>query len=371
MTIRSGVVNVVLLAGILMLTSGCTKGEHDRAVPAVPTPVKGLVVDTVRMQDVAERQEMVGTVKAVNSSVIAARVAGTVTALMVKEGDRVKKGQVLGNIEAVETLASAAAAQAGVEEARRALDEALSRKKLADATFQRYSRLFSEQAVTRQEYETRQTEQEVASQGVSRAESRLTQARESARAAVTVAAYTKITAPLAGVIANKAIDRGATVFPGMPLMTVEGEGGFLLEVQAPETLKGRINTGKAIEVVMDGMTAPEAGRVVEIVPTIDPASRTFTVKVSVAGKGLRSGSYGKVFVPVGHVKGIVVPKKALVERGALTSVWVVDPQNIIRMRLVKAGRQIGEQVEILAGLSEGERIVVSGVEKASDGGKAE
>ncbi|MBI5655772.1 MAG: efflux RND transporter periplasmic adaptor subunit [Geobacter sp.] len=370
MMLRSGVMNVVLFAGMLMLTSGCTK-EHDRAVPAAPAVVKGLVVDTVHVQDVSERLEMVGTVKAVNSSVIAARVAGTVTALMVKEGDRVRKGQVLGSIEAVETLASAAAAQAGVEEARRALDEALSRRKLADATFQRYSRLFSEQAVTRQEYETRQSEQEVAAQGVSRAESRLVQARESARAAVTVAAYTKMIAPLAGMITNKAIDRGATVFPGMPLMTVEGEGGFLLEVQAPETLKGRISTGKAIEVVMDGMTAPETGRVVEIVPAIDPASRTFTVKVAVAGKGLRSGSYGKVFVPVGSVKGIVVPKKALVERGALNLVWVVDQQNIIRMRLVKAGRQIGEQIEILAGLSDGERIVVSGVEKASDGGKVE
>jgi len=371
MMLRTGVMNVVLLAGMLLLTSGCTKGEHDRVVPAVPTPVKGLVVDTVRLRDVAERLEMVGTVKAVNSSVIAARVAGTVTALMVKEGDRVRKGQVLGSIEAVETLASAAAAQAGVEEARRALDEALSRRKLADATFQRYSRLFSEQAVTRQEYETRQTEQEVAAQGVSRAESRLVQARESARAAVTVAAYTKMTAPLAGMITNKAIDRGATVFPGMPLMTVEGEGGFLLEVQAPETLKGQISTGKILEVVMDGTSAPETGRVVEIVPTIDPASRTFTVKVAVAGKGLRSGSYGKAFVPIGSVKGIMVPKKALVERGALTLVWVVDPQNIIRMRLVKAGRQIGEQVEILAGLSDGERIVVSGAEKASDGGKVE
>ena len=371
---KNRTMSLLILASLggILTTAGCSDGKREAGAPGTsPTTVKGVTVEPVRQQELAEQLEAVGTVKAVNIAVVAARIAGAVTNVPVKEGDRVRKGQLLATLEATETTAGAAAAQAGAEEAKRALDEALARKKLADATFQRYSRLFSEQAVTRQEFETRQTEQEVAAEGVARAESRLSQARSTARAATTMADYTRVVAPINGVVTNKAVDRGATVFPGVPLMTVEGEGEYRLEVQAPESIKQRIVVGQSVEVKLDGSDQTRSGRIVEVVPIVDPASRTFVTKIAVTGKGLRTGGYGRAFFPAGTVKGLLVPAGAIVDRGALTSLWVVDSKEIARMRLVKTGRRIGDRIEVLAGLSDGERIVTKGVEKVIDGAKVE
>ena len=249
------------------------------------------------------------------------------------------------------------------------VDEARARKRLADATFERYRNLFQEQAVTRQEYEGKEMEKEVAGQGAARAEARLVLARENARAAGTVAGYTRISAPLSGLVASKSVDAGMTVFPGMQLMTVEEEGHYRLEVSAPESLLGKVQVGQALNVQIDGVTGDMGGRVAEVVPAVDPASRTFIVKVDISGKGLRSGIYGRALFPVGERKGLLVPKMAIVERGALTSVWVADKENIARMRLVKTGREVHERVEVLSGLSAGERVVIGGVEKVGEGAK--
>lgn len=345
---------------------GC--GKKSEPVPqSAPVVVQGTTVATVAAEAIPEIQEAVGTVKARSLAVIAARLAGSVTGVYAKEGDRVAKGKLLVSIDVAESGAAAAGAVSGVEEAARALDEARSRKKLADTTFDRYRRLFNEQAVTRQEFEVRQSEQEVATEGVARAQARLSQARQGASAAGTVAGYGKVSSPISGVVLAKQVEAGQTVFPGTPLMTVEGDSGYRLEVAAPEGLLGRVKPGDVVGISVEG--APATGRVSEVVPLVDAASRTFTVKIDLPAKGLRSGSYGKALFKVGSLQGISLPVTAIVERGALTSVWTVSPEGIARLRLVKLGRTLGSRVEILSGLSAGEKVVVAGAERVTDGAK--
>ncbi|MBP1729083.1 MAG: family efflux pump rane fusion lipoprotein, partial [Deltaproteobacteria bacterium] len=140
----------------------------------------------------------------------------------------------------------------------------------------------------------------------------------------------------------------------------------------PESMATRIRPGSAVQITLDSLGSSFAARIVEIVPAADPASRTYTAKVPLAQQGLKSGMFGRGAVALGTaVNSISVPKKSVVERGAMNSVWVVDSGNIARLRLVKIGRAINERVEILSGLSAGERVVVSGVEKVSDGAKVE
>ena len=103
-----------------------------------------------------------------------------------------------------------------------------------------------------------------------------------------------------------------------------------------------------------------------------PASRTFTAKIALKQSGLKSGMFGRGAISLGTtVNGITVSKKAVVERGALTYVWALEKDNIARMRIVKVGRQTGERVEILSGLSEGDRVVAAGVEKVTEGVRVE
>jgi multidrug efflux pump subunit AcrA (membrane-fusion protein) len=112
------------------------------------------------------------------------------------------------------------------------------------------------------------------------------------------------------------------------------------------------------------------GSVTDVVPSVDPVSRSFLVKVGVKEAGLRNGFYAKVSIPVGKREVLLVPERAVVERGQLNGVYVVDKESVIVYRLVKVGRKYGERLEILSGLNPGERMVVEGVDKAVDGGLA-
>lgn len=369
--------NHVLLATILLTVAlsaaGCSKKhDADKAETAPAAVVKGVTLEVVTLAAVPDLLDVVGSVQARTSAVISARIPGSISVLRVREGDRVRKGQLLAKLDAQEHQATAAVATAGIEEARRGLDEAVSRKKLADTTFDRYNNLLKEQAVTRQEFDVRQTEKDVAAQGVARAESRLKQAQEGSKAASTLSGYTRIIAPISGIITSKQADLGASVFPGQPLMTIEDEGNYQLELALPENVATRVRPGTPLQVTLDAVGSSFAARIAEIVPTADPASRTFVAKVALNQKGLKSGMFGRGAIALGTTtSGITVPKKAVVEHGALTSVWALDKGNIARMRIVRVGRVTGERVEILAGLSEGDRVAVAGVLKITEGARVE
>ncbi|MDA8429572.1 MAG: efflux RND transporter periplasmic adaptor subunit [Geobacteraceae bacterium] len=365
-----------VITGIMVVCTlaGCS-GNHGDSEKKADTPapvIKGVLLETVTTTTLPETMEMVGTVRARTSAVVSARIPGTISVLKVREGDRVRKGQLLVQLDAQENQANAAVAVSGVDEAQRGLEEARSRKKMADTTFARYQNLFKEQAISRQEFDVKQTERDLASQGVARAEARLKQTQSGSRAASAISGYTRILAPISGIITSKQADLGATVFPAQPLMTIEDEGSYQLELSVPESIAPIVKPGTAVQVTLDAMKTAFNARISEIVPAADPASRTFIAKVALGQKGLKSGMFGRGAISLGtKINGLLVPRKAIVEQGALTSVWVVDKNALARMRLVKVGKTFGDNVEVLSGLSDGERIAVAGVEKVSEGSKVE
>jgi RND family efflux transporter MFP subunit len=350
------------------MVSGCSDAHKN--VPVAPPVVSGLTVMPVHLANLPETMESVGTVRARTSALVSARIPGTVSVLHVREGDRVRKGQLLGQLDSQENVAQATGAVAAIDEARRGIEEAEARRKLADATFGRFKKLYDEQALTRQEFETRQTERDLAHQAVARAEARLRQTREASRAAGTMADYAKIVAPISGIIVAKPADLGATVFPGQPLMTIDDEGSYQLELAIPESQVRAVRAGTAVQVTIDALGTSFNARVTEVVPTSDPASRTFTAKVTLPQKGVRSGMFGRGSIALGSVvKGFLIPRSAVFERGALTAVWAVGSDETVRMRLIKTGRLQGDKIEILSGLADGDRIVTAGLEKVVDGAR--
>jgi multidrug efflux system membrane fusion protein len=368
---RAGLALSFVVAALSLAGCGGKHGESGRKA-APPAVITGVQLESVRSTSLPETAEAVGTVRARTSAVVSARIPGTVSMLKVREGDRVRKGQILLQLDAQENAANAAAAASGSDEAQRGLEEAQSRKRLADTTLERYQKLFAEQAVTRQELDVKQTERDLASQGVARADARLRQSQGGARAAAVISGYTQVVAPISGIITSKQADLGATVFPAQPLMTIEDEGSYQLELSVPESAASGIKPGSTVQVMLDALNATFSARVAEIVPAADPASRTFIAKIPLGQKGLKSGMFGRGTMALGtSVQGLLVPRKALVERGALTSIWVVDKDSIARLRLVKTGRTVGDRVEILAGLSAGERVAVNGVEKVAEGSRVE
>lgn len=367
----AGAVLTALGVSILLL-AGCGKKEHGPTQNRVATIVKGAAVETVKTEALEESFEAAGTVRSKTTAIVSTRIPGVITVMSAREGTRVKKGEILARLEARENQANASFAEGGVVDARRALDESKARKNLADIQFERYQKLFNSDVVSRQEFEIKGTEKELALQGVARAEARLKQAQEQSTGAGAIADYTKISAPISGIISSRQADLGATVFPGQPLFTIEDESGYQLELAIPESLSIKVKPGTVSQVTLDAAGPAFSAKIAEIVPSADPLSRTFTAKVPLNRQGVKSGMFGRAAVSLGSsVSAITLPRKAVLERGALTSIWVLDKDNLAAMRIIRVGKTAGDRIEILSGLSAGERVVTDSLEKLSEGAKVE
>jgi len=357
---------------VALVLTACSKKEHDTVASKDAPVVKGAAIETIKMQSLDESFEATGTVRSKTAAIVSPRIPGTITVMRAKEGSRVKKGDILARLDARENQATAAAAEGAVEDARRALDESKARRTLAESQFERYQRLFKSDVISRQEFEIKGTEKELAQQGVARAEARLRQAQEQSTGAGAFADYTKIYAPITGIITSRQADLGATVFPGQTLFTIEDESGYQLELAIPESLSLKVTPGTSVQVKLDSIGNSFNAKIAEIVPSADPLTRTFSAKIPLSQHGLKSGMFGRGTISLGsRINAMTLPKRAVAERGALTFVWVLDQNSMAGMRIVKTGKTRGERVEILAGLSEGERVVTGDLEQISEGAKVE
>ncbi len=176
-------------------------------------------------------------------------------------------------------------------------------------------------------------------------------------------------APFAGLVTERKADPGSLATPGAPLLTLEREGNLRLEASIDESRLGLARIGESVAVEIDGLNRTVSGRVGEIVPSVDPATRTFTAKIDLPGlPGLRAGMFGRAAFAAGTREALLVPQSAVLERGQIRSVHVVEGDTA-RLRLVTLGEARGNLYEILSGLTAGERIIVAPPPMLADGGR--
>ena len=346
-----------MLLFIVLMTSfifGCRDKVAPGTAEVKRTPVSGVTIAQLNLSPVDDYYETSGTVKAKNVGVIASKIMGSVTSVVVQEGQRVDRGQTLLTIDDSDIAQKAKAAASAVESARQ-------QKQLADVTFSRYAKLYEEKALSGQEFDQVETQKKIA-------ESEFERAKAMLREAQTYQGYAHVRAPFAGVVTGKKIDAGSMAMPGMQLFTVEDTSTFLVEAAVDEKLSSRIKAGTPVDLVIAALNQTIKGKVSEIVPAIDPMSRTFIVKVTVSGAGLKTGIYAKVMIPMGTRDALTVPVSSIVEKGQLSGVYAVDAKEIIAYRLVRIGKHFGSNLEILSGLNPGDKIIVSGADRAIDGG---
>jgi RND family efflux transporter MFP subunit len=276
-------------------------------------------------------------------------------------------------------------AEAARNEARSALpevDNAIAAAKaqldLANSTFQRMKSLLDQKSITSQEFDEvaarqrmAQANHEMARARRQQLEQKIHQADEAVAQATIQRGYTTVTAPFAGIVVERKAEPGMLAAPGMPLLVIEQAGSYRLEAGVEESRLGRMRIGMPVKVELESSEQPLAGRVEEIVPALDAASRTFTVKIGITGGGtLRSGMFGRARFAIGEKTALVAPWTALVEQGQVQKVFVVDG-GVARGRMVTTGARQGGTVEILSGLSKGEKLVAPVPAKLTDGGKVE
>jgi multidrug efflux pump subunit AcrA (membrane-fusion protein) len=302
----------------------------------------------------------------------------------VKAGDRVRRGQLLAIIDDRSQRAQVEAAQAGVEEATQGLAEveqglqaATADRQFAEATFTRYQSLLEKNSLSRQEYDGAEAKYKAALANERALEAkkkeiqaRNQQARAQKSSAETMLSYSRIVAPLDGVVTQRSVDAGTVVMPGMCLMLVEETAHYRLEASLPEELFTKIRVGE--ETVVATARGEIQGRVAEVVPAADPSSRTFLVKADLPSNcSCQSGEYATALFPVEKSRRMSIPRAALIEHGELQGVYVVNSQGSVEYRLIKAGKSWGERIEVLSGLNPGDRVAVTRAEQLRDGVRVE
>lgn len=353
---------------LLFALSGC-KGKVEPGVSKVEREeVAGLKLETVIPVEVDKYYETSGTVIADSVSVISSRIMGTITSMKVKEGDKVRAGQLLLTVDDRDIREKVKAAKEGYEEAKKGLEAAKENSDLVDITYRRYKNLYDEKALTGQELDQIRTKKKVADIELARAKAGVRRAEAGLREAEVNQGFGQVTSPAAGIVTDKKADAGSMAVPGSPLMNIEDNSSYRIEIRGNETLSGRIARGMDADIFIGALDRHFKGKVVEVVPSVNPASRSFVVKIHLGGRGLRSGFYGRVSISVGKKRVLLIPADAVVERGELTGLYTVGSDNVIKYTLIRVGKAYGGKVEVLSGLEPDDRVIVEGVDRAVDGG---
>jgi multidrug efflux pump subunit AcrA (membrane-fusion protein) len=386
-------------AAALFLSCG-SKEDFSKTAP-VPQKVK---IEKVQASPVEDTYEAMGTVRSKTISVLSSKVLGRIVSIPVREGDRVKAGQLLVEIDDREMKAQLQKSRAGLKETQYALDEmekairageaekkaADARFSLASSTLDRYKGLFERRSVSSQEFDEVQTKNAAAKADADQASERLQgllakknqiiaridQAKADTANAEAFLSHTRILSPIDGIVTTKPADLGQMAAPGTPLLSVEDESHYRLEALVEESRISRIHLGDTVSVSIDALgQKPMDGQVSEIVPALDPASRSTIIKIDLRAPDsstiFRSGLFGKARFNTGTKRVLTVPVQSVLERGQLTFVYVVDPAKIAHMRLIQTGKPYGDRVEVLSGLSEGDQVIVEPLPAVKDGATVE
>jgi RND family efflux transporter MFP subunit len=304
--------------------------------------------------------EAVGTVRALQTSQLSAQVAGIVVAIRAQEGQLVRKDELLIVLDDAQQRAALQRASAAVSSAQQDLAAGDADYALANSTLGRYQSLYEKKSVSPHEMDEVQARAKSAGARRDQAQAGITQARAMELQARAGLGYTRIRAPFDGVVTAKQVDVGTLASPGVPLLTLEDTRRFRLEASVDESDIRLIKMGATAAVAVDALGTELQGKIVQIVPAADPASRSFVVKLELPSDSrLRSGVFGRVRFPRGERDAILMPRTALLDHGQLQGVYVVGADGQIALRFVTVGKPAGDNIELLSGVAAGERLVAA------------
>jgi len=369
---------------LAFLITGC--GEAVRESKTA-TPAASIAVATVTASEQAwpATYEATGTVRARTSTVIAAKLMGYVREVKVQTGDRVREGQPLVTLDARDLDVNTRHAEAALEEVRSSMPEADSavagakaNLDLTQTTFSRMQELFNKKSISNQEFDEASGKLKAAQAAYQMALAKRTQldaqaarVQQDVRASEVARSYAEITAPFGGVVTAKTVDPGTLAVPGTPLLTIEREGAYRLEASVEESHLAAIRVGQPVAVTLDGIDRTLDARVSEIVPAVDSASRSYIVKIDLPNApGLRSGAFGRALFSMGSREALSIPAAAVSERGQLQSVLVAE-NGVARTRLITAGSKTKDRIEVLSGLTAGDKVIFPVPQGLGDGAAVE
>jgi HlyD family secretion protein len=289
-------------------------------------------------------QEAVGTVRPRTETRVEAQVAGLVLKASARPGEEVKEGQLLVVLEDQEY-------RARLEQARQGLSAARAALVLAQREYGRLSRLLKTGAAPKRDVDR-------AKEALQRTQAVHGRAQKQVEEAAISLSYTKVKAPEHGQVVKRLIEPGDLALPGRPLLVLQTGGALRLEAMVREGLIQKVRMGHEMSVEIPALGRSIKGKVEEIAPTADPATRTFLVKAILPNaEGLYSGMFGRLLIPVGDEKVVLAPYNAIRRVGQLEMV-LIRHKDGWRQVYITTGRRQQDMVEILSGLDGGETLAL-------------
>ena len=353
-TLRNTFLGIVGISTLYSCSSSDKLEDKDKTIVKVEAYSPG--------QSTNEGFYLSGEVTAKQTANISTRMMGYINKIYVKPGDKVASGQLLVSISSDDILAKKGQVQAMITEAEAAA-------KNAQRDYERFKTLRNQNSVSDKELEN------VALQNTSM-NAKVQMARQQMNEVNAMLSYTNIRAPFSGVVTQKMVDEGSMANPGMPILTIEQNGELQVIASIPENYIQDVKVGDVAKMELKSLGITIDGKVSELSPSAFRTGGQYSMKLAIDSKdkeNIRPGMYVNILIPnktsENITSKIMLDKSSIVYRDQLTGVYVIDDQSQANLRWIRLGKTIGNQVEILSGLSQNDKIVSKAEGKLYNGVK--
>jgi len=345
---RLTVLGVLFVLGLM----GCSE-ESEAPKLAERSKAIEVQVDTVEQGTIPLMAVVPGAVVPEQKSSIASRLTGYIQKLDVQVGQNVKQGDLLFSIDSADI-------KSAIVQANAAYKQALAGLKNAKLDFNRFSKLYKEASVSKQQFDKVRLQYSVAQQNVAAAKSGLNQAKEQLH-------YANVKAPFDGVVIEKLAVAGDLAAPGKPILVIENASSLSVQTEVAGDLFAVLRLGEEAELLLDGQRSAIVGTIYTLVGAANPKTRTHTVKLSLPdGLNVNSGTFARVSFKRGERQAIMIPKAAIVNRAGIEGVFVVREDKAF-FHMVRTGGERDGWIEVQSGIALGESIVVSNTDTLLNG----
>ncbi len=349
---------IALSLGIAIFETSC--GDKKQQAVTNDMPAISVEVQASSQNTDGTFLSVSGKIEAIKSANISTRMMGYVDKIYVDVGDKVASGELLLSINNADVSAKLAQVNAGITEA-----EAAFRNSKRD--FERFTALFNEKSASQKELDDITANYEMAN-------ARLTAAKEMKNEVNAQFSYANIRAPFSGVVTNKFLKAGDMANPGMPLLELEAPGKYQIMAMVPESEILGIKNDTKVSVLIKALDKAVNGTVTEVSTSAKNTGGQYMVKVVLeeTDATLLSGMYATVQFPVARkeaASALLIPLDAIVEKGQLSGVYTVSESNTALLRWLRLGRTVGDEVEVLSGLSTDESYIIKAEGKLYNGAK--
>jgi RND family efflux transporter MFP subunit len=350
----------LIVLSLLTIFSSCSSKKEEKT-NATDTAI--LVQIASPISNNSKELNFSGQIEASQTVNISTRMMGFITAITVKVGDHVNKGQLLVRISNDDIKAKRAQTDAMVSEAEAALNSA---KKDLD----RFNNLFKQQSASAKELDNINLQ-------YSSAMSRLEAAKQMRNEVNAMMSYSELVAPFSGNVSAKMMDAGSMASPGMPILTIEQAGVLQVSAAVPENSIQQLQLGSVANVQIQSIEKTFQSSVSQINPSSQFTGGQFIVKIKIpesAQKGIYAGMYANISIPIKNstVKtsepdAILIPASAIEYKNQLTGLYTISANNHALLRWVRLGKTFGDKVEVLSGLEKSESFIISAEGKLFNG----